>query len=171
MTLKLRRLTRSEIAEFVTSDRGIRKYDEVQNAFADQIEAQFATQQATIDRIRRVNSHTVPTTILHAADVGADVTITIDAHTRVLGDATSLAIAGGSVTGLAFSTVYAGYYDDATLESLTPTYHFTTDLKAAQTVAAEGRFFLGIITTPANGGCDGHGGGVYAAGSNVGGEL
>jgi hypothetical protein len=113
----------------------------------------------------------VPTTILHAADVGADVTITIDAHTRVLGDATSLAIAGGSVTGLAFSTVYAGYYDDATLASLTPTYHFTTDLKAAQTVAAEGRFFLGIITTPANGGATVSGGGVYAAGSNVGGEL
>jgi hypothetical protein len=118
-----------------------------------------------------VNSHTVPTTILHAADVGADVTITIDAHTRVLGDATSLALTGGAVTGLAFSTVYAGYYDDATLASTTPTYHFTTDLKTAQTVAAEGRFFLGIITTPANGAATVSGGGVYAAGSNVGGEL
>jgi hypothetical protein len=139
--------------------------------FALAIEAQLTSQQSTLDRIRRVLSHTVPTTILHASDAGSNATITIDAHTRVFGDATTLAITGGSVTGLAYSTTYAGYYDDMTLLNGAPTFHFTTTLKDAQTVAADGRFFLGIITTPAALGATVDGGGVYAAGSNVGGEL
>jgi hypothetical protein len=45
--LTLRRLTRSEIAEFVPSDRGVRKFDDWQETILGQIEAQFTTQQAT----------------------------------------------------------------------------------------------------------------------------
>jgi hypothetical protein len=136
------------------------------------IEQQEGRQDETINRIRRLASHTVPTTIAHATDNGTSATIVVDPHTRVYADATALAVAGGSQAGLLSDTFYAIYYDDVTLSNQTPTYHFTTDKMEAQTAAAEGRHFLGLIRTPVAGsGLTTDGGGVYAAGSNVGGEL
>lgn len=136
------------------------------------IAAQENSQNTTLANLKRLTSHTSPTTIVHAADAGATATITIDGHTRVYGDGTTLALAGAVHPGLVSATTYAIYYDDPTLLLATPTYLFTTTLATAQAAAAEGRHFLGIITTPAAGsGLTIDGGGVYAVGSNVGGEL
>lgn len=136
------------------------------------VEAQFTDQQATIDRIRRLFSHTLPTRVLIASDDGAAATITVADHTRVYGDATTLAITGGAVSGLESDKSYAGYYDDATLVLAAPTFHFTQTIETAQSAAAAGRHFLGVIRTPVAASGDSRtGGGAYPAGSSPGGEL
>jgi len=96
-------------------------------------------------------SFTKPSNVLSAADAGADVTITIIGHDRFYGDETSLTVAGGSLTGLAFSTTYGVYYDDSTRADTTPTYHATVDLETAQNNYVAGRHLVGSVETPANG--------------------
>lgn len=84
---------------------------------------------------------------LTATDAGANVTITVAAHNRVYGDATTLAITGGSVTGQPYSTLVYIYYVDATRADTTPTFLATTD---ASTAAQTGDTHLvGSVTTPA----------------------
>jgi hypothetical protein len=97
-------------------------------------------------------SATSPSNILTASDAGTDATITIASHTRLYGDATSLSVTGGSITGLAYSTIYGVYYDDTTTANTTPTYHATTTLKNAMANFAAGRHYCGQVTTPASGG-------------------
>lgn len=82
-----------------------------------------------------------------ATDAGADVTITISAHTRVYGDGTSVAVSGGSLTGRPYSTILYIYYDDAARTGGTVTYQSTT----SQATAAQtgDRHSLGAVTTPA----------------------
>lgn len=137
------------------------------------VEAQEALQDATIKRLRRVNSHTEPTTILSALDNGASCTITVLNHTRIYADATTLAITGSAQAGLLNDTWYACYYDDETLEDTTPTFVFTTDLNIAQAVKADGRHFCGLIKTPAAAsGQTIESGGAYPGGSAaIGGET
>lgn len=106
--------------------------------------------QSTADAVAAVakltNSGVTGATIT-ATDAGADVTVTISAHTRVYGDGTSHAVNGGSVTGLAYSTQYFIYYDDATFAAAAVTYLATTsEATAAQTGA---RHLVGAVTTPA----------------------
>lgn len=150
----------------------IEAQEDAQDTIIAQLQGVTTELTATVNRIRRLASHTVPTTIAHATDDGTTATIVVDAHTRVYADATTLAVAGGSQSGCTSDTFYAIYYDDTTLENPTPTYVFTTDKMEAQTASAEGRHFLGIVKTPAAGsGATIDGGGVYAAGSNIGGEL
>lgn len=133
--------------------------------------ADIATAQAAADAAQAVAdavalsdkisaSATDPSVVVTAADVGTDATITIAAHTRRYGDGTTLAVSGGSLTGKAFSTLYAIYYDDPTTADTTPTYVATTTLKDAQPNAASGRHYVDQITTPADGG-PGTGGGGY----------
>jgi hypothetical protein len=82
-----------------------------------------------------------------ATDAGANVTITISAHTRVYGDGTSVAVTGGSITALAYSTAYYIYYDQASRAGGAVTYLTTTvQATAAQT---GDRHSLGSVTTPA----------------------
>jgi len=82
-----------------------------------------------------------------ATDAGTDVTITISAHTRIYGDGTSVAVTGGSITGLAYSTSYYIYYDDAARAGGAVTYQSTT---TAATAAQLGdRHSVGAVTTPA----------------------
>lgn len=105
----------------------------------------------------RISSYPNPAAVLSAADVGATATITVAAHTRVYPvqgsvDVPDVAVGGGTVTGLAFSTEYFVYYDDTTLASTTPTYQATTTAATAQVGAAAGRHYVGSITTPADGG-------------------
>lgn len=85
---------------------------------------------------------------LTATDVGASVTISVSAHTRVYGDGTTLAIAGpSSILGLAYSTGYYVYYDDPTRADTTPSYQTTTtESTAAQT---GDRHLVGYVMTPA----------------------
>lgn len=129
------------------------------------IESAYTLQQATLDELDELvnadgglqtqvsiaSSFPAPTMTLTAADVGVDVTITIAAHTRYYPDDTNVAITGGSITGLAFSTTYAVYYDDATLNEGSPSFIATTDLETGQANYAEGRHYVGTVTTPANG--------------------
>lgn len=87
-----------------------------------------------------------------ASDAGADATITISAHTRIYGDGATLAAGGGSVTGLAYSTTYFVYYDDATFADTTPAYLATTSETTAAQVGV--RHLVGQATTPAALGAD-----------------
>jgi len=100
---------------------------------------------------------------LTAADVGSDTTITIAAH-NVLYDTTTLAYNSGSITGLAFSTKFYVYADDADKNGGAVTYLATTT-QTDLTTSAD-RYFVGSITTPADGaggtgGLPGGGGGGF----------
>lgn len=82
-----------------------------------------------------------------ATDAGADVTITISAHTRNYADGTSVAVTGGSLTGRAYSTLYYVYYDQASRAGGAVTYASTT---SSTTAAQTGdRHTVGQVTTPA----------------------
>ena len=82
-----------------------------------------------------------------ATDAGTDATITISAHTRIYGDGTSVSVSGGTVTGLAYSTGFFVYYDQASRAGGAVTYQATT---SAATAAQTGdRHSLGAVTTPA----------------------
>lgn len=143
------------------------------------IEGQEATQDEllamlteTTNRMRRILSHTSPTTIMTTTENGTTATIVVADHTRVYGDGTLLTVTGGTESGLVCDTPYAAYYDDVTLADATPTIVFTQNILQAQAVAAAGRHFLGVINTPpAASGKTRQGGGVYPLGSSVGGEL
>lgn len=82
-----------------------------------------------------------------ATDAGSDVTVSISAHTRVYGDGTSVSVNSGNITGLAYSTVYYVYYDQASRAGGAVTYQATT----SQATAAQtgDRHSLGAVTTPA----------------------
>ena len=82
-----------------------------------------------------------------ATDAGANVTVTISAHTRVYGDGTSVAVTGGSITGLAYSTAYFLYYDDALRAGGAVT--FLSTVTAATAAQSGNRHSLGSVTTPA----------------------
>lgn len=137
------------------------------------IEAQETAQDATINRIRRLLSHTAPTTILSALDNGTSCTLTVLDHDRVYADATLVSITGSSTPGLLNDTWYAGYYDDTTLSNTHPVFQFTTNFNVASAASADGRHFLGLIKTPAaHTGTTIASGGAYPVGAaTVGGEL
>jgi hypothetical protein len=137
------------------------------------IEAQEARQDETINRIRRLLSHTEPTSIIEAVDDGATCTVTLLPHTRVYADATTLAITGASESGLLSNTWYAAYYDDPTMADTSPDIIFTTDLEIAQAARADGRHFCGQFLTPEAGSGDTieSGGSYPGGGGTVGGEI
>lgn len=84
---------------------------------------------------------------LSASDAGANATVTIAGHNRIYGDGTSVAVTGGSLTALAYSTEYFVYYDDATRAGGAVTFVSTTSpTTAAQT---GDRHLVGSVTTPA----------------------
>jgi hypothetical protein len=115
-----------------------------------------------VGRVAILGSFTIPTLVITAADVGTTVTITIASHIRRYGDGTSLGVAGGSITGKAFSTKYAIYYDDDTRQDTSPSYQATTDLEEAQHNYVVGRHYVGTVTTPADGAASTTGGGPPA---------
>lgn len=129
-----------------------------------------ATLETTVSNLRRIGSHTEPTSIFSATDAGV---LTIAAHTRVYADGTTLAVAGSTVTGLLNNTWYGVYYDDTTLASATPTYVVTTSIDDTPAAKASGRHFCGLILTPkAASGVVVESGGTYSTGSGtVGGEV
>jgi hypothetical protein len=173
MAFRLPRLQRDVAIADPKTGRPTALHQRWWQSLAETIETQETFQDSTINRIRRLLSHTTPTTILSATDNGASCTITVLDHTRVYADATTLAISGGATAGLASDTWYACYYDDETLADATPSFVFTTALETAQAAVAEGRHFCGLIRTPVAGsGQTVESGGAYPAGAaNVGGEL
>lgn len=149
-------------------------------AAADTAAAAAATAQgdaiAAARESARLSSYPNPGSVITAADVGTDVTITIASHTRVYPvqgsiDVADVAISAGTITGKAFSTRYYIYYDDTTLANPTPTFVATTNSATAQVGAAAGRHFVGYVDTPADGGTDtgGQGGGPPGGGGGGGG--
>lgn len=140
---------------------------------AAQADATAAAADATAAarELARINSYPNPTDVLSAADVGASVTVTMAAHTRVYPvqgsiDVPDKALNLRTKTGLSFSTKYWIYYDDTTLNDATPTLQATTSVDEAQVGAAAGRHVVGVITTPADGGGSTSGGGYLPPGGS-----
>jgi ribosomal protein L12E/L44/L45/RPP1/RPP2 len=109
-----------------------------------------ATAQASADGANTVAALTnsgVVGAVITATDAGANVTITISAHNRLYGDGTSVAVAGGSLTGRAYTTLYYVYYDDPARAGGAVSYQTTT----SETTAAQtgDRHLVGSVTTPA----------------------
>lgn len=125
-------------------------HNQLQIAF-DELDEQISADGGLSTQIAIASSFPVPTMTLTAADVGSDVTITVAAHTRYYPEDTNLSVSGGTITGLSFSTTYAVYYDDATRQNGSPTFLATTSLRTGQANYAEGRHYVGTVTTPADG--------------------
>ena len=115
-----------------------------------------AAAQTTANTVKRDDaisgSWTSPGNVLSATDAGSNATITIAAHTRKYGDATSVSVNGGSLTGKSYSTKYYVYYDQTSRAGGAVSYVATTSATTASYNAAAGRHFMGTITTPAAGG-------------------
>lgn len=120
------------------------------NAAAAAADAAATSAQGAADSVTAeqalINSYVTGLT-LTAADAGTDTTITISAHTRVYGDGTSLAVAGGTITGVPYSVLRYVYYVDATRLDTTPSYLAT----ASEATAAQlgDTHLVGGVTTPA----------------------
>jgi hypothetical protein len=165
----------ADLTQIVTDIQALQTQQAAQ--LAQILAAQAAADAAQADALAaaresaRINSYPNPGSVLSAADVGSDCTVTIANHTRVYPvqgsiDVPDVAITGGTITGLAFSTRYYVYYDDTTLSNTTPTFLATTTSATAQVGAAAGRHFVGYIDTPADGGgsTSGIGGGTPGGG-------
>lgn len=97
--------------------------------------------------VGQITSSGVAGLTMTATDAGADVTITISAHTRIYGDGTTVSVSGGSLTGRSYSTDYYIYYDDVARAGGAVSYQSTT---TAATAAQTGdRHSLGAVSTPA----------------------
>lgn len=121
-----------------------------------------ATAQSTADTVKRddsiSSSWTAPGTILSATDAGSDATITVAAHTRGYSDTSNVSVSTGSLTGLAYSTLYYVYYDQTSKAGGSVTFHAVTNANTAMAGRAAGRHFCGSITTPAAAGAPTSGG-------------
>lgn len=100
-----------------------------------------------------------------AADVGSTATVSVASHSVQFGFGT-VAYNSGDVTGLSFSTVYYIYCDDPTYAGGAVTYLATTN--ANNVTANDGRYYVGKVTTPADGGGGSSGG--YGGGGGGGGN-
>lgn len=126
------------------------------------------TAQSTANTVKRDDaitaSYPAPGTVLTASDAGSSATISVASHTRVYGDISNKTVNSGSVTGLAYSTLYYVYYDDVSRAGGAVTYHADTNPNHALPNKAAGRHFVGSVTTPASGGGSTSGGGSPPAG-------
>ena len=120
--------------------------------------------QDSLNTVTAFNMNSLQSAIpLTADDVGSDATITIASH-NIVYDGGTLAYSAGSITGLAFSTEYFVYADDPTKAGGAVTYVSTTT--RTDLTANVGRYFVGRVTTPADGG-----GGTSGNGGGGGGDL
>jgi len=106
------------------------------------------------------SSSTSPTTGVLTATAGSTTTsITVGSHTRNYSDK-AVSVSGSVITGLAYSTLYYVYYDDAPRAGGAVTMQATTDASlAGNSTTYPARHTLGSITTPASGGAPATGGG------------
>ena len=102
---------------------------------------------------------------LTATDAGADASISIASHNQQFGFGT-VAYNSGTITGLAFSTLYYVYTSDPTYAGGAVTYLATTN--ANTPTSNDGYYYVGKVTTPANGAGDTGGG--YGGGGGGGGN-
>lgn len=143
------------LAQIVVAINAIADIPAIQDALAD-LDAATAAAQAAADNANAAATETTNVTslansyvsglTLTATDAGTDATITISAHSRVYGDGASVSVSGGSLTGLAYDTLYYIYYDQPSRAGGSVTYLSTTDASvAAQT---GDRHVVGSTTTP-----------------------
>lgn len=128
-------------------------------AAADAANTAAANANATADAITtssELGESYVSGITLTATDAGTDATINISAHTRHYpqpdGSSVDVAVSAGSVTGLAYDTIYFIYYDDPTRAGGAVTYQATT----TETTAAQigDRHTVGATRTPLAGAAD-----------------
>jgi hypothetical protein len=151
-------------------DAALQAQADAADAASDAAAAQ--TEAETVKRDDAISASTTsPGTILSAADVGSNATITIAAHTRKYGDGTSVSVNGGSISGRAFSTTYYVYYTQTSRAGGAVSYQSTTDPNTALTTAAAGRHYCGKVTTPADGGGSTSGGFTPPGGFTGPGEI
>lgn len=124
------------------------------NAAAAAADAAAANAQTAADDVTEAsalaNSYVSGATVA-ATDAGANVTVTISAHTRHYpqpdGSTVDVSVSGGSVTALAYSTTYFIYYDDAARAGGAVTYQATTSSTSAAQIGD--RHMVGSVLTPA----------------------
>lgn len=110
-----------------------------------------------------LGGYTSDDTVISAADVGSDATITITGFTLELPDANgvlkSVSYGGGTVTGRAFSTLYHIWINDPGQDgAASPTY---VSSSSVQTYASDvNYYYVGAVTTPANGAAPSSGGAI-----------
>lgn len=121
---------------------------EVLNDTYTQSATTTATVAAQANYISLITSYVTGCTIT-GHDAGADATINISAHARQY-DTGAIAVDAGSVTGLAYGTVYWVYYDDPTHVGTPITYLASISYTDAFTSFTQpDRHFVGSIRTPA----------------------
>lgn len=148
---------------------------DIQAALDAAQDAQTAAEES-IRETARINSYTVPTNVLTAADAGSNVTITIAAHTRVYPvqgaiDVPDVTIPMAQITGLPYSANLYVYYDDVTMTDTTPNFIATNSATEAQPGFAAGRHFVGFVVTPAMGAGSTGGTGGYPPGGGGGNPI
>jgi hypothetical protein len=123
------------------------------NAAAATATAAADTAQDTADAITSesaLSGSYVTGLTMGATDAGANATITMSAHTRKYpqpdGTTDDVAVNGGSVTALAYDTLYYVYYDDAARAGGAVTYAATTTEATAAQLGD--RHTVGAIRTP-----------------------
>lgn len=101
--------------------------------------------------------------LLSSSESAGSATITIADHVWDYPDQDAdVERSGGTITGLALDTEYHVYFDDASQEDETPTYHATlVQSQALNSNVNPFRHYVGAVTTPLSGGgpIDGGGGG------------
>lgn len=140
----------NDLADSVAAIAAAQAAADAANAAAAAADAAALAAQGAADDAAATSSLAnsgIPGVTITGTDAGANVTVTISAHTRVYGDGTSVSVNGGSVTALAYSTLYYIYYDQASRAGGAVTYQATT----SQTTAAQtgDRHLVGQVTTPA----------------------
>lgn len=129
--------------------------DDTNDALASVSDATDASAAATVANARWLNirNSNVTGLTITATDAGASVTVTFSAHQRNYTDGTSVAVSGGSITGLPYSTDEYFFYDQASLAGGAVVYQSTTNGPNSLTTDASGPFpdrhLLGSLTTPA----------------------
>lgn len=89
-------------------------------------------------------------TPLDAIDAGATATISISGHDLFAGSSTAVVYGGASITGLAFNTTFRVYADDPDWGGGSVTYIAVTS--KVDIAKDSGRYWVGTVTTPADGG-------------------
>lgn len=130
-------------AQLLTDDQQAALLAEMATFLAD-----LATQIARINRGFIAISH-VDGLVIGAESDGATAKIAINDHTRVYIDR-SVAVTGDVLTGLAYDTTYAIFYDDEARAGGAVVYETTLNSQEAVTGAAHPvRHLVGVVTTPA----------------------
>lgn len=118
-------------------------------AAADAAQTTANSAQSTASTVKRDDaitaSYPAPGDVLTATDAGSDVTITVDAHSRVYGDISNVSVNSGTITGQPYSTDLYVYYDDVNRVGGSVVYHATSNPNAALPTKAAGRHYVGKV--------------------------